>query len=261
VWRYWTRNHVNQNAIPADVDDTACISYVLRREGAPVPENRELLLHCRDPRGLFYTWIAPRFPAPLNLAWWRAALLPWTTPLRAARFWTGEARRGDVDAVVNANVLLYLGDGAHVKDVVAFLTRVVERGEEVACDGYYQDRLVFHYAIARAHQAGVTSLGALREASIRRIVELARPDGAIGETDMHTGLAACALLAWRSHPPELGAAIRRLTMAQRPDGGWDAVALYYSGPQKKYCWGSDALSSGFCMEALARFLESDPGAR
>lgn len=254
MWRYWTRQHPYHGMIPADLDDVACVSHVLRREGVAFPSNEELLLANRDRAGLFYTWIVPRLPAPASPSWWRVALWQWARPVRAFYFWKlNECERADVDGVVNANVLLYLGDGPGTQAVAGFLHEVLQNGREESCDKWHLNRFTFYYAVARAFREGAASLAPLRGEIVRRIAARARPDGAIGDSELDTALAACALLAWGEVAPELDRAIEYLLARQMEGGEWPATAMYYGGPKKYYGWGSEELTTGFCIEALARY--------
>lgn len=254
MWRYWTRRHPYHSVIPADLDDVACVSYVLRREGAAFPDNEALVLANRDARGLFQTWIVPRLPAPLSPSWWRVALWQWTNPARAYYFWKlNECDRDDVDGVVNANVLLYLGERAETREVPGYLAEVLRSGREESCDKWHLNRFTFYYTVGRAFEAGAASLQGMRDEVVRRIVARARPDGSIGDTELDTALATCALLAWGSAPPELEHAVAFLLARQGPAGDWPATAMYYGGPKKYYGWGSEELTTGFCVEALARY--------
>lgn len=261
MWRYWTRAHPHHSVIPADLDDVACASFVLRRQGVPFPSNEALILANRDRRGRFHTWVAPRVPLPRSPAWWRVALWQWSNPPKAYYFWKlNECAPGDVDGVVNANVLLYLGERRETLAASDYLAEILRDGREDDCDKWHLNRFTFYYVVARAHQAGVSSLGALREEIVRRITQRARPDGAIGDTELDTALAACALLAWESSPPELERAVAHLLARQGQDGGWPATMMWYGGP-KRYCgWGSEELTTGFCLEALARYrlVRPDP---
>jgi hypothetical protein len=255
MWRYWTRAHPYHSVIPADLDDVACASYVLRREGVPFPDNERLILANRDAAGCFHTWFAPRRRAPLSPAWWRVALWQWANPLKAYHFWKlNECAPDDVDGIVNANVLLYLGERPEARPVARYLAAVLAEGREDRCDKWHLNRFTFYYTVARAWREGVTSLAPLRDECIRRIVAHSRPEGAIGDTELDTALAACALLAWGAAPPELEGAIAYLLRRQGGNGEWAATAMYYGGPKKYYGWGSEELTTGFCVEALGRAL-------
>ena len=254
LWRYWTRRHQYHSVIPPDLDDVACVSYVLRRHGAPFPDNTALVLACRDRRGLFHTWLTPRRRMPASAAYLAVVLRQLLSPFKLYYFWKlNESKPGDVDCVVNANVLFYLGARAETRAVVDYLIDSVRRRAEDCCDKWHLNRFMFYYAVSRNYHAGVRELGAVRDESVARIVAAARPDGSIGENPLDTALAACALLYWGGAPPELDRAVEFLLSAQRADGAWPRAALYYGGPKKYYGWGSEELTTGFCLEALLHY--------
>lgn len=43
------------------------------------------------------------------------------------------------------------------------------------------------------------------------------------------------------------------SLQQMADRSWPRASLYYSGPKKRYAWGSEELTTGFCLEALLRY--------
>lgn len=254
LWRYWTKRHQSHSTIPPDLDDTACASFVLRRHNVPFPRNLKLILANRTREGIFYTWLTARWPLPPFLSYWRVVLRQWLHPVKLYYFWKLlEPTRHDVDCVVNANVLFYLGEDRDTGPVVDYLIDVFQRGEEWRCDGWYSNRFMFYYAISRNFHAGVAAFGEVRDESISRIVAAAKPNGSIGDSVLNTALATCALLSWRSSPPEMEHAVRFLLAEQRADGSWPRAALYYSGPKKLYGWGSEELITGFCLEALLHY--------
>src|SRR6185436_12619440 len=51
LWKHWTRVHPHHGWLPPDLDDTACASAALARDGRAFPDNRPLLLANRDRRG------------------------------------------------------------------------------------------------------------------------------------------------------------------------------------------------------------------
>lgn len=257
LWRYWTKQHQYHSVIPPDLDDVACVSYVLRRHGAAFPENSALVLANRSPGGLFYTWMTPRWPMPASAPLLRVVLRQLLSPLKLYYFWKlNESEPGDVDCVVNANVLFYLGGGPETRAVVDYLIDSVRRGAEGCCDKWHLNRFMFYYAVSRNFHAGVSELGAVRDESVARIVAAARPDGSVGENALDTALAACALLYWKSARPELERAVEFLLGAQRLDGAWPRAVLYYGGPKKFYGWGSEELTTGFCLEALLHYRDA-----
>lgn len=260
LWRYWTKRHEYHSVIPPDLDDVACVSLVLRQQGVAFPSNRELILANRDRRGLFHTWLTPRWPPPASARFWRVALPQLANPVKLYYFWKlNESEPDDVDCVVNANVLFYLGDGPETRPVAEYLIDAFRRGREECCDKWHLNRFTFYYVVARNARAGVAGLGELREEAAARIAGAARPDGRIGADALETALAVCALLDWRSEPAELEPAVAFLLSAQREAGDWPRAALYYGGPKKYYGWGSEELTTGFCLEALAHYRRARAG--
>ncbi|MCA1631247.1 MAG: hypothetical protein LC785_16920, partial [Acidobacteria bacterium] len=160
---------------------------------------------------------------------------------------------GDVDCVVNANVLFYVGAGRETRAVIDYLIGVVRRGEEGCCDKWHLNRFMFYYVVSRNFHAGVTAFGEVRDESIGRIVTSAKADGSFGDSALETALAVCALLYWESSAPELERGVRFLLDAQAAEGHWPRAALYYGGPKKYYGWGSEELTTGFCLEALLHY--------
>lgn len=253
LWRYWTKQHPSHSIIPPDVDDTACASLVLRRHQAHIPSNEHLIYANRTRQGLFYTWITIRWPLPLQPSYWSTVFRQWRHPLKHYNFWKLEPTRHDIDSVVNANVLLYLGENAQTRPVIDYLIDISRRGEEGERDRWYANSFMFYYAISRNFYAGVTAFGEIRDELVGRIVDAAKPDGSIGDNVLDTALAACALLYWRSSPQTLQRAISFLLARQQENGSWPRASVYYSGPKKLYGWGSEELVTGFCLEALLHY--------
>jgi hypothetical protein len=254
LWRYWTRIHPSHSTIPPDLDDTVCASFVLRRHDVAFRINQKHILANRTREGIFYTWVTARWPLPLMPSYWCVVFRQWLHPLKQYYFWKMlEPTRHDVDGVVNANVLFYLGERSETRPVIDYLIEIVKRGEAQACDGWYQNAFMFYYALSRNYHAGVAAFEEVRDKSVEGIVQAAKPDGSLGDNVLNTALGACALLYWRSSRQALERAIRFLMDQQGPDGSWPRASLYFSGPMKRYGWGSEELVTGFCLEALLRY--------
>ena len=254
LWRYWTKQHQYHSIIPPDLDDIACISYVMRQHGISFPANEKLILANRNHQRLFYTWITPRWPLPLDRQYWCVALRQWSKPVKQYYFWKlNESAPNDVDCVVNANVLFYLGDTDATRNVVRYLIDVFRAEQEECCDKWHLNRFMFYYAVSRNFHAGVSALAAIRDEAIARIERCAQPDGSIGGTVLDTALAVCSLLYWKNAGRHVQRAIHFLLRVQRHEGAWPGAALYYGGPKKYYGWGSEELTTGFCLEALLHY--------
>jgi hypothetical protein len=164
LWRYWTKQHPYYSTIPPDLDDIACISYVLRHHGVSFPANRELIFANRNAQGLFYTWMTLRWPLPPDASFRRVVLRQLAHPLKFYFFWKlNESKRHDVDCVVNANVLFYVGESPETRAVIDYLIRIVQRNEEGCCDKWHHNRYTFYYTVSRNYHAGMSGFDAVRD--------------------------------------------------------------------------------------------------
>jgi hypothetical protein len=237
VWQHWASKDPQREFLPPDVDDTACASAALRAGGRPVPDNESLLFANRDGRGLFYTWFTwrPRWSglAHLRLISRQLRHIRTLWPL----FTRTIASIDNVDAVVNANVLFYLGPRPETAAIAPYLLDVLARDAEAECDTWYFNPFVVWYFLSRALAPGHETASAL----MRRKLGSAAP-----RTPLEIAAAQCARLYCRLPADE--ALATRLVAAQLESGGWPAERFY----QGKDCyWGSEALTTGFALEALA----------
>lgn len=252
VWRYTCSP--NPDYLPPDVDDTSCISHLLKQHGISVPDNLGVLLGNRASEGLFHTWVLPRLTRKADMSYWRVALRQVLKLRRLSWFFrVTECSPGDVDPVVNANVLFYLGDRPETRPIIRTLIQILEDEGEETCDKYYGSRFTFYYFLSRNRAAGVRGFDTVGDTILERIKSFAHPNGEIGSHILHTALAACALMDWSDRSAVLDDAIEAILRARRSDGGWQRCPFYYSGPSKKLAWGSDEVTTGFCLEALARY--------
>jgi hypothetical protein len=264
VWRYYGTRQFKHCRIPPDLDDTACACYALQINGQRVPRNRWLFRYNRDEAGRFLTWIlvkkertfAPRFrlarligTLQAQLAC-RAAPVP-TIPSHPRLLSTRRdiVPADDVDPVVNANAILYLGEGGDTAPAVAYLTALIRNGPADSFSFYYKDLLALYYMIARARFHSAPSLAAVGDLVVRDILERQRPDGSFGDP-LSSALAVSALLTFAPLTLSLPNAIGFLLRSQRGDGSWAAYP-FYSGPTE--FWGSEELTTALCIEALARY--------
>jgi hypothetical protein len=218
LWRYWTA--ASGQRIDPDLDDTACISAVLVRHGYLLFDlNLPVILHNRDEHGRFLTWVL-------------------------------RGDRNDVDSVVNANVLWYLGDRPETWAASEYLNTLIVEGAEAESSCHYEDSLMLYYPISRAWQSGVTRLEGACRALPPRIAARQQADGSFGNS-VNSALAICTLLnLGKPRHPAVARAVGSLLAEQRADGSWPRVAVWH-GPG---WYGSEELSTGLCVEALARVL-------
>ena len=256
LWRHWPRSHAHHASLPPDLDDTGCAALAMGRAGRMLPDHRHLLLANRNRAGLFYTWLSPR------LRWSGWAHMTATAgqlahaPTLFLFFRATSAKPRDVDAVVNANALFHVGRFDGDEAVIAYLTMILRQGRERHCDKWYDEPSVIWYFLARALAERSDEARALLLAKLTQ----ARPDHAL-----HRALRICAMRSLGAPVPDDDVA--RLMAGQAADGSWPRAALYHGGRTRRRDgsfdaphpdtprWGSEALTTAFAVEALARCEE------
>jgi hypothetical protein len=232
LWRYPSREHPGHDHIPLDVDDTSIASAALAAAGRPFPNNRALLLANRERSGLFRTWIVRWWPHPRKI-------------YRFFRHTTAEVR--DVDSVINANVVIYLGLCKETRPAIAHMLAVLRANGEMMSTKWYESRFTVWYFFSHALREIAPEAG---EMIVPRI-EAATPRNAL-----ELALAASTLLLWNRAPD-----IQPLIKAQLPSGAWPRAGFYHAGLKRispnefqptPPWWGSEALTTVLAIEALSR---------
>jgi hypothetical protein len=232
LWRHPSSEKPRHYDTPLDVDDTSIASVALEAAGRPVPNNRAPLLANRDRSGRFRTWI---------VRWWPHPLLTY----RFFRYTTAEV--GDVDAVVEANVVLYLGKCEETRPAIAHMLAVLRANREMMSTKWYESRFTVWYFFSHALREIAPEAG---EMIVPRI-EAATPRNAL-----ELALATSTLLLWNRAPD-----VQPLIDAQLPWGAWPCAGFYHAGLKRispnefqptPPWWGSEALTTVFAVEALSR---------
>jgi hypothetical protein len=247
LWRFWSSRNPQHESLQPDLDDICCVSHILKRNGRAFPSNASIVLASKNDEGLFYTYVAPRPNTPPELRQEMGRLVSAESLFRLLAAETLH----EVDCVVNANALLYLGENEHTRAAVEYLIDIVRCNKEADCSKYYPDPPAFYYMLSRAYFAGVTSLGQCREAVLKRIIA-ARDSQGTSDTALAAALTACALVNFGHWAFPLPETIATIQQAQRQDGSWPKSPLYI-GPAPYY--GSEELTTALCVEALARYLQ------
>ena len=243
LWRYWSSRNELRDVLPPDLDDTSCISFILKKHQQPLA-NRELILANRNSDGLFYTWLAPRANStPTFVNEIRRAV-----NASALTLFSLSGTLDNIDCAVNANGLLYLGECEETQPAIDYLNNSVL--EEEICSSYYADQLAFYYMLSRAYFNGVLSLGKTRSAVMNRITARQERDGSFGN-ELLTALAICTWLNFNEPRHGLDRAIEYLLQTQSQGGSWKKIPMWL-GPAPYY--GSAELTTALCVEALSRYL-------
>ena len=226
LWSFWTKRVAR--SIAPDVDDTAWVSYELRSHHPHIlfGSNVPALLANRDAEGRFLTFFRPAGAA------------------------------NDVDSVVNASALFYLGERPETRAACTFLNDVILNDRETGSYAYYANHLALYYAVSRARFVGVTGLDRSRVAIVDKVLARQGHDGGFGD-ELATAFAVCALMnLGYDGAPVLARAIEALVDRQDEGGAWPASAVF-AGPEPpappSIWWGSAEFTTAICLEALARY--------
>ncbi len=258
VWNHFTNTSVIWESCPYDLDDTVCVSSFLVRRFPYFKQsaNKKLICDNRNSDGLFYTWFTFRPRWHRNSTYWLLALRELKHPIKSFYFWKHEAGRYDLDTVVNANVLYYLGDIEETGKVIKHLIRIIEEKQEFDCDKWYRNPFSVYYFISRNLFAGIAKLEAVRQPIIERILSTLKPDGRLGNSVLDTALGICSLFNLNYNDPQLEKSINFLISNQGDTGEWERWLFYYGGPKKLAGYGCEELTTAFCLEALSRFNQT-----
>lgn len=226
VWSYWTRK--SGKRIVPDLDDTSCISKLLMEQwdDKRFPDaNRELFFARQNEQGWFYTWFEKK------------------------------PESNDVDSVVNANVVWYLGETAETLRTIQNLQDVIKAGSECSSYWYYQDPLALYYAISRAGASSAIRLRSVFDVIHQRISDWCNRVDLVSDS-LSLGVALSTLGNLGVNDTALARKlVDKICSRQGANGAWETVA-YYGGPEppgpQRVWFGSEEVTTAFCLEGLLR---------
>jgi hypothetical protein len=233
VWRFWTKRE--KNYLPPDLDDIANISLVLKLNGIKV-QNRELIVKNKNEKNLFLTWVEEE--RVKKSFWWKKI-------------------KGQVDCVVNANVLAYLGE--EIKEVLDFLKDMVRKKEFFSY--YYPSKLSFFYFLSRAFKEGIESLREVKEEVIRETIKFQKKNGSFGN-ELETALALNTFFNFDYFGEEIESGIRFLLKKQKKEGSFRCCYFFYGAPFYLLAippghsyYGSSEFTTSLCLEAFQKYVK------
>ncbi|GAB2686610.1 hypothetical protein GCM10027037_05730 [Mucilaginibacter koreensis] len=254
VWKHYVQGHPLYKVSPCDIDDTVCASAFLSAMQVSLPPNKNAILSNVEPNGLLYTWFTLRANLNFNATYLRLVLKELAMPIASFKFWnTYSCSRKDVDAVVNANALYYLGDSFNTQPIIDFLISIIQQRQEADCDKWYRNVFTVYYFMSRNYKKGIDKLEAIRQPIINRILKSINPDGCIGNSILDTCLALCTLYNFNSYNEVLASSIQYIIQNQASNGSWVRRRFYYSDAAQSVGWGSEELTTSLCLEALNRY--------
>lgn len=245
LWRYWSSKNKLHMTIPPDLDDISCISYVLKMNNVPFPDNTKIIFENRNDQGLFYTWVLNNSPRRLILS----LLTKGKSFAHVDKIWN-LTTKDDICCAVNANVAFYLGEIPQTQKLITYLMGIVINDTEDENISFYNHKLSFYYMLSRAYFNGVTSLRFVKVSLVNKVLNLQKSDGSFGD-ELLTALAISTLLNFNYQSPNLDTAVDYLLKTQQVDGSWQFIPFY--GGHYKAIFGSAALTTAFCVEALTRY--------
>ena len=232
LWRYPSSEHPGHDYIPLDVDDTSIASAALAAAGRRFPNNRASLVANRARSGLFKTWI---------VRWW-------PHPRKTYRFFRDStAEVGDIDSVINANVVSYLGLCKETRPAIAHMLAVLRTNSEMMSTKWYESRFTVWYFFSHALREIVPEASEMI---------LPRIEGTKPLNALDLALAASTMLLWNRTPD-----VQPLLDAQLSSGAWPRAGFYHAGLKRisrnefqptPPWWGSEALTTLLAIEALSR---------
>jgi hypothetical protein len=262
LWQHFTRNHPFHHVNPCDVDDTSMASHFLREIGVRNAGNRRVLLANRTKDGLFYTWFAFRRDFNSNAVYIYHALRELRHSEEAKEFWDRkECSRDDVDAVVNANVLSYLGLDSKTSSVVDWIERILAENKEGECDKWYRNLSTVYYFFSRAYRPHDDRLERIRQMIRDRVLSRIESDGRVDDHPLDTALSVSTLLNLDCKSDIPLESMDFLLQSQSKEGWWKRKIFYYGGPKKLVGWGGEEITTAFCLESIIRLSDSLPDLR
>jgi hypothetical protein len=256
VWPVFSERHPWHHMVPYDADSLAYASALMEARGVQYSKrsNVPLLLANRNRQGLFYTWFVLRPGLNINRTHWRIGFKEIKQPITSFFFWrVNECTRADIDLGINTNVLYHLGDTEHTQPIIEALLQVIAEGREDNCDKWYRNPYNIYYLLSRAYKRGVTSLEPVIKSIVERIQVGAHANGQIGKSILDTAFAITTLLNFGVDSLLTAKAVDFLMEQQGETGEWPRWLFYYGGPKLLQGWGSEELTTSFCLEALSTY--------
>ena len=163
VWRFWELGP-NRNNVPADVDDTALCSLVLKQNGVALHNNKLILSN--QNKGNLYTWFLPEF----NMIFSNPALaLKW---MKEKQYYqptinSNMLSKEDYELGVMANVLAYLGEN---EETIELINGCIKSWKSKKYNTFfYNNEIVIAFHIARAYRHGIVSFKKLENEIVKEI--------------------------------------------------------------------------------------------
>jgi hypothetical protein len=228
LWKFGVGTDYKWKNLPYDIDDTCCVSHLLKNYHPYIHfgMNKDLILGSRNTEGLFYTWIKP---------------LP-------------DGLTNDIDSVVNVNACMYLGENESTDNVVKYICRIINSGEEKGSYYYYPDNKIFYYMISRAYASGIRGFSECR----KKIQENLTAESNLSNV-LSSAISAATLLNFNyGEEKYITDILGMVTENQSQYGSWDKYPFYSGGVYPEPIiefFGSESVSTALCLEAMVMYAD------
>jgi hypothetical protein len=254
VWNHFQKQHPAYKPMPFDIDDTVLALSILKSRKIKVQNNDAIILKHHNKKGLFYTFFCLRNKPNNSLQYWIIASREFLYPLQSKFFWNiVEAKRFDIDGIVNSNVLYYLGERKETQPIIEYIIYNIIAGREGEFDKWYRNPFVVYYFISKNYFIGITAFEAVKDLIIDRINNHLWNNGSFRNNPLDTALAICTFLNFKSFSPIYRQSIQYLIEQQQESGSWARRVVYVGGPKLIMGFGSEEIITSFCLEALNRY--------
>ncbi|MNL25338.1 hypothetical protein D3C87_1468160 [compost metagenome] len=133
------------------------------------------------------------------------------------------------------------------------MLEIINTKKENDCDAWYRNPFTIYYFFSRNYKSGISQLATAAELMTDRILRSVKENNSFGESVLDTALGIIVLINCNHNSIILDQAVEYIINQQNRSGGWERWGVYYGGPKKLLTYGSEEMTTGFCLEALSLY--------
>lgn len=251
LWKHYVGSQMLGRWIAYDLDNTAMTASLLESLGSKQKIATKFFYSNRAKNGLFYTWITWRGQVHVGLEYYLALKREFRHPIGQYYFWKlMPCAKRDIDAVVNSNVLFYLGYNAQTAPIAEWMVEIIQKSLETTCDKWYKRPIQIYYFFSKNFSKDIPKLEPLKAQLKEIILRHLTPQGRFFDSELDTALAITALCnaSYGREVPQR--AVQYLLEQQQADGSWQKWSINYGKPDRTVGFGSQVLTTSYVLEAL-----------
>jgi len=255
LWRYWKHNNgIMEYNVPADVDDSSLIAFLLEKSGVDVSGTLELVSANVSHRNRYYTWFLPRYqflPSPRVFLWlwyelYKTAIvflpnpkIPKYEPISSP--W-------DSEHGVGAHAIMALGKRAQSSAITRMVKDVQQ--DDISLQ-YYDHKLFVYHHISRAFSEGILGFFVLKETILKAIQEYGINKNEHDEFYLLNVINYITLKNYNLHDCAIGKELHRFLKndPMLSKQKWKPYK-YWTSKQRSWWAGSSELTAALYLEML-----------